>query len=269
MDLFPNSLLVLPFASQIFLVVIFGAIFGSFASLLSHRFATKEAVVFTRSQCPKCHVVLKFYNLVPIFSWLFQRGKCNNCHQKISPRYPLIELTTVVSFVTIFLYSGQKFDYRFILLCLVAFDLIIMSVTDIEHYFIPDFTQYFLAILLIILRISDDGTYGAINNIKSAFAYLGFGLLLLAFYYITTKIEAIGIDDLKFFFIAGLGLGMQNFLFFMLLGGILGTIFGVAWQQIKQDRTFPFGPPICFALYVCLLFGNKVDPIAMFGELIF
>jgi prepilin signal peptidase PulO-like enzyme (type II secretory pathway) len=267
MDFF-SDINLLPFSALISLVAIFGLIFGSFASLLSHRLSTNQTVVFSRSKCPKCHFKLTARNLIPLFSWIFQRGKCSNCKQKISIRYPLIELIMALSFVIIFL-TFPVIDLRFILLCLISFVLIVMSITDLEHYYIPNLTQYLLVILIIFLRINDGGTYGTLTNLKAAFLYMGFGLLMLTFFYVTTKIEAIGIDDIKFFFIAGLLLGTNNFLSFMLLSGTLGTIFGHFWQRIRHDSSFPFGPSICVALYVCMLYGDKIDVVNTLGSLIF
>lgn len=257
------------FLAQIFLVTIFGLIFGSLASLLSHRFVTKQSIFFTRSECTKCHAKLKIRNLIPIFSWLFQRGKCSACKAKISIRYPLIEASCAIIFLITYFACNQKIDARMLLLCLISFTLILMVITDLEHYLIPDIIQYLLVVFVIFLRIHDGGTYGALTHLKAAFAYVGFGLLMLAFFYIAAKIEAIGIDDIKFFFIAGLLLGMNNFLLFMLINGILGALFGVIWQRLKNDRTFPFAPAICIALYVCMLFGDKINPVETLGSLIF
>ena len=86
----------LSFVEQLCLISIFALLFGSFASLLTHRLATDQAVVFARSECPKCKTPLKIRNLIPLFSWLFQRGKCSHCQSKISARYPLIELSFLI-----------------------------------------------------------------------------------------------------------------------------------------------------------------------------
>ncbi len=268
MDFFSILNLQLSFSAQIFLVAISGLVLGSFASLLSHRLSTKQPIIVARSQCPKCHAKLKIRNLIPLFSWIFQRGKCSNCKQKISIRYPLIEMILAISFIVIFL-AYKQIDPKFIFLCGIAFTLILMSITDLEHYFIPDIAQYLLAFFIILLRINDAGTYGALTHLKAAFTYMGFGLLMLAFFYITVKIEAIGIDDIKFFFLAGLFLGMDNFLFFMFSIGILGALFGTIWQKVKHDRIFPFAPPMCLAFYICMLFGDQINPIDAFGSLIF
>ena len=254
---------------QIFLVAIFALIFGSFASLISYRLANKQPIVFARSKCVNCGVALKILNLIPLFSWICQKGKCSNCKTKISPRYPLIELSFLIAFLTIFFVLKCEMDWKMIVYFLIAGTLIVMSVIDLEEYFIPDSTQYFLTILAAVLAIIEGGPNGAILNVKASFLYAAFGLGLWLFFYFAAKIEAIGIDDIKFFFIAGLMLGVDNFLSFMLLSGIFGMIFGGAWQKIKKDATFPFAPALCLAAFFCLLFGKKLNPIELLGSLIF
>lgn len=255
--------------TQIFLVAIFALIFGSFTSLLSYRLANKQPIIFTRSKCVNCGIALKILNLIPLFSWIFQGGKCSNCHAKISLRYPIIELSFLFFFLTIYFYLGQEIGWKMIIYFLITGTLIAMCITDLEQYFIPDSTQYFLTILATILVILENGTSGIAPRIGAAFLYTGFGIALWAFFYFTAKLEALGIDDMKFFFIAGLMLGNKNFLAFMMLSGIFGMIFGAAWQKIKKDETFPFAPALCLATFFCLLFGKKINPVELLGSLIF
>jgi prepilin signal peptidase PulO-like enzyme (type II secretory pathway) len=144
-----------------------------------------------------------------------------------------------------------------------------MIISDLEHYSIPDILQYLLTIFSSIFIIHQQGHLAVILNYQAAFIYLGFSLLIMLFYYLTTKIEALGIDDLKFFFIAGFVLGMENFLFFMILSGLLGILFGVIWQKIKSDNYFPFAPAICLSLYLAMIFGSRIDIIKIFSEVIF
>lgn len=255
--------------TQLVLVVFFSLIFGSFTSLLSYRLAHKEPFVFTRSKCTSCGVALTPLNLIPIFSWLFQRGKCGKCHAKISARYPLIELSFLLSFLTIYFVLDQQINLKTILYFLIASTLILMCVIDLEQYFIPDSSQYFLTVLAAILIVSQGGTPAIFAHVKSAFLYAGFGLGLWAFFYFTTTLEAIGIDDLKFFFVSGFLLGTQNFLAFMMLSGLLGLVFGSLWQKIMKDETFPFAPAICMSSFLCLLFDTKLDPVVLMGNWIF
>ncbi|MBM5781790.1 MAG: prepilin peptidase [Pelagibacterales bacterium] len=269
MDFFSLLNLQIGVAGQVLLISCFALIFGSFASLISYRLATKEPIVIARSKCVKCGVVLKVKNLIPLFSWLFQRGKCSNCGDKISARYPLIETSFVLGFLTCYFVFGQKIDLKLILACLIFATLVVMIVVDLERYFIPDITQYFLAVLVTIWLVNEGGNPAVFANIKSAFLYVAFGLALIAFFYVTTKTEALGIDDVKFFFIAGLAFGTKGFLFFMLVSGILGVVFGPIWQYLRKDKTFPFAPAICTSFFVALLCERNVNLVEMLGSLIF
>lgn len=269
MEILPFLNSQLSFAEQLCLISFFGLIFGSFASLVSHRLTTEEAITFSRSKCPKCNVTLKIKNLIPLFSWIFQKGKCSNCKTNISIRYPLIEFSFAVTFIIIYFALGSEINAKLILYCLIAGTLIVMSIVDLEHYFIPDITQYFLAFLVIVLRIMEDGVNGATMNIGAAFLYVGFGILLVMFFHFSAGIEALGVDDVKFFFIAGLLLGTKGFLLFMLLNGLLGAIFGTIWQKIKREATFPFAPAICASLFISMLYGKKINIIETVGSLIF
>ncbi len=254
---------------QLVLVIISSLIFGSFITLVSHRIIDGEPIVFTRSKCLGCKTVLTPRNLIPIFSWLFQKGKCSKCNAKISLRYPLIELSFLLSFLAIYFVLDQKIDIKMVLYFLITSTLILMCITDLERYFIPNFLQYLLTILAVILLISQGGNSVILSHLKSAFIYLGFGLALWLFFYVTTTLEAIGVDDLKFFFVAGFLLGMKSFLAFMMLSGFLGVMFGLLWQKITKDDTFPFAPAICMSSFFCLLFGTKIDPVILMGKLIF
>ena len=254
---------------QIFFVVILGLIFGSFGTLVSYRLAKKEPIVFTRSKCLNCGYLLKPWNLIPIFSWVFQGGKCSSCGAKISLRYPLIESSFVASFLTIYFVLGHSFDAKTFLHFAIAATLIVMIVTDLEEYFIPDVTQYFLTILVTILIILQGGTASVGSHVFAAFVYLFSGIGLWLFFRYAAGIDALGIDDLKFFFIAGFALGTKNFLAFMLLSGLFGLVFGGLWQKIKKDETFPFAPAICFAFFICLLFADKINPVDLLGSTLF
>jgi len=254
---------------RFFIIAVFALIFGSFASLLSYRLANKEPIVFTRSKCANCGTCLKFFNLIPIFSWVFQRGKCSNCHAKISLRYPLIELSFLISFLTIYYFLDQQISWKMICYFLITGTLIVMCVIDIEQYFIPDSTQCFLVFVTVLLLILEGGTAAVLANVKSAFLYGGFGLGLWLFFYFAAAIEAIGVDDIKFFFVSGLMLGTENFLTFLIFSGLFGLLFGAIWQKIKNDSTFPFAPAICLSTFICLLFSKKINPVDLFGSLIF
>jgi prepilin signal peptidase PulO-like enzyme (type II secretory pathway) len=156
-----------------------------------------------------------------------------------------------------------------IILFLIAGTMLVMCIVDLEEYFIPNSTQYFLAILATALVLVDGGIPLVLINLKEAFLYVIFGVALYAFFYYAANIEALGIDDIKFFFIAGFMLGSKGFVGFMLLSGIFGLLFGSIWKKVKKEETFPFAPAICLATFLCLLFNKHFNPVDLLGSMLF
>lgn len=239
---------------QISIIIIASLLMGSFISLLTYRINSKEPIIFTRSKCINCNKILNAFNLIPLLSWIIQRGKCGKCKAKISWRYPLIEASFLVFFVATYFILEKKFDLTLLLYLSIATILIFMCIVDLEHYYIPNISQFILTILIVILLLKQGTNKDLVFDVlKSSFLYLFFGLALWALFYFGGGLEAIGIDDLKFFFIAGLGLGFDDFLNFTLFSGIFGLIFGSIWQKLKKDDFFPFAPAICLSFYICLI----------------
>lgn len=252
----------------IFLIAIMALVMGSFATCASYRLGEEKSLI-TPSKCINCNVKLGVRNLIPLFSLLCQRGKCSNCHQKISIRYPLIELFFLAAFFAIYFALGQKPDLRYALLCLLATTLIIISIVDIEKYFIPNSLQVALAILALSLVFLDCGTAGLISHIGAAVFYCAFGLLLYFLFYFTSHIEALGTDDIKFLAVAGLLLGMSKFLVFILIVGILGIVFGVIWEKVEKDETFPFAPALCVSMLASYIIDEKFNVVNLIGSILF
>ena len=241
---------------EIFLIIIFGFIFGSFISMASYRLGTRGSkitdLIIRRSFCPKCNNILKIKNLIPIFSWIFQGGKCSHCKNKIPPRYILIEIFTTIFFLISYFVLGQNFNVHLFIILAIIVILMIASIVYLEHYFIPNITQISLLILAICYHIFITKNYNIQNHILSAFLYALFIYSIFYIFLIIRKKYAIGSDDLKFFPIAGIFLGMNNFVYFIAFLGIFGIIYGVAWKFFKKEDTFPFAPALSFALIMNL-----------------
>ena len=255
---------------EIFIVII-GLCFGSFITMASYRFADEEMptreFIVKNSFCPHCKNRLKIRHLFPVFSWLFSRGKCGFCQEKISIRYPLIEIFSAALFLGIYLALGSKIDLKLVLILLMAVTLIIMSVVDLESYFIPDFTQIFLGFLIVIYHLTIPENYKFDYYYYSGMLLLAIGLALHFGFFLITKKQGIGEDDIKFLFFAGFMLGAHQILIFMILSGVFGVIFGPVWKFLKKDDTFPFAPALSFAFLACITF--KIDYIEFFGLLLY
>ena len=108
----------------IIIYFVFGLIFGSFATMASHRIPLKEDLIFKPSHCPRCNHQLGVFDLFPVLSWVFNLAKCRYCNSKIHWRYPAIEIITATSFALTFTYLGLTFIGLFVLLlivCLIIF----------------------------------------------------------------------------------------------------------------------------------------------------
>lgn len=253
---------------QVFLMAISGLAIGSFVSLFTYRLATNQPMIFARSKCLHCNVNLKAINLIPIFSWLMQRGKCSNCHVKISIRYPLIELSFLGAFLLVYFVLNKEINSKMFLYLAIITMLMAMIIVDLEHYFIPDIMQYVLTIFVGLLVVSNNN-FSLLGSLGNGMIYVLFGAGLWLFFYFGAGIQAIGIDDLKFFFIAGILLTLKNFIAFMMITGMIGVVFGLVWQKIKNDETFPFAPAMCLSAFICMLFGDIIKISEWLGKIIF
>jgi len=133
---------------------ILGIIFGSFIDCAVDRLEKKEDVIFQRSYCPKCHHPLAWFDLIPIISFVFLKGRCRYCHQRISWEYPLVELSTGLLFVLVFLFGG--INILTVFLGLVSIPLLLIFIFDWKNYLIPEKIVYPTLGLVLLFWLSLD-----------------------------------------------------------------------------------------------------------------
>ena len=133
------------FTFQIFTVFLIGLIFGSFANVCIARLPKDKTIIFGRSNCPKCKKKISWYDNIPLISFILLKGKCRQCNKKISINYFFVELITGIFFITIFLYTGNYFDFILINLILILF--LIIFFIDLKHFIIPDILNFSLIFL--------------------------------------------------------------------------------------------------------------------------
>ena len=233
------------------MIFLIGISIGSFLNVCIYRIPKKEDIVFERSHCMSCGNVLKWYELIPLFSFLVQGGKCRNCKTKLSAQYPLIELLNGLIYVWIFMAKG--FQPESILFCICASVLIVISVIDWRTFEIPFGCN-------IIIRIL--GIVRVFLNLAHWYDYvIGFfavsGLFLIIYW--ITKGRGIGGGDIKLMAAAGLLLGWQNILLSLMIGSIAGSVIHLALMKIQgKDRVLAFGPYLAFGIFISMLYGNDI-----------
>ncbi|EKN64975.1 A24 family peptidase [Schinkia azotoformans] len=232
-------------------IFIVGLALGSFFNVVGLRIPNNQSIVKPRSACPSCQKQLTSIQLIPVFSYVLQKGQCKNCNEKISPIYPFMELLTAILFTISPLMVGWSKEL-IVALTLVSM-LIIIVVSDIKYMLIPDKVLLFFAPLFIIERIFIplDPWWSPILG-----AALGFGLLLLI---AIVSRGGMGGGDIKLFAILGLVLGWKLVLLAFFMSTLFGSIFGIIGlliKKVERGKPMPFGPYIALGTIVTYFWGE-------------
>lgn len=233
------------------LFLIYGIVIGSFLNVCILRIPMKESITFDRSHCPKCQYQLKWYDLVPVISYIALGGKCRQCKSKISIQYPLIELLNGAAYLGIYLLKGLQWDT--VIMCLTFSTMLVIFMIDLRHKIIPNG----LVICTLVIGIARVIIYGDVLNHVIGFFAVSLFLILLAF--ITRK--PMGLGDIKLMAAAGLLLGWKEIILALMIGAIVGSIIGLALIVLKvidRKAMIPFGPFLTTGIMVAMVFGEPI-----------
>ena len=245
--------------SYLIFFFLFGSIMGSFYYVVGTRLPKHESLIKPRSHCTYCNHVLKWYELIPIASFLFLRGKCLSCKKKLSKEYLIYELFTGLLFIISYWKYG--FSYEFLVSLILASLLVLIFITDFKYMIILDSPLIISAILLFTLRFYFFGIENALINILYGFLIF---LLMLFIGYIGTaffKREALGGGDIKFSFILGMTLGFKFALVSLAFSTFLALPYAVGSLLLKKDNEVPFGPFLVSSAYIVYFFLEKFQLI--------
>jgi len=245
------------------IVFIFGLLFGSFYNVVGYRLPNGLSLIKPGSFCPKCNHSLKWYELIPVFSFLMQGGKCRKCKDKISLFYPLIEFLTGILFLVSYLIFG--FSVEFLISLLISSFLVIVIVSDIKYLIIPDETTIFFSVMLILINFIFYGVERGFESILyGAFLFSVMYLLMLIGNKMFNK-ESLGGGDVKLMFFLGTILQPANGLFSIFLASVFALPVSLIILIKNKNRVIPFGPFILLSLLVIYLFN--LDIISFFKYL--
>lgn len=232
---------------------IFGLVFGSFFNVVGLRVPLKQSIVSPRSACSNCGHTLHARELVPVFSYVLQQGKCRMCGAHISKIYPLIELMTGCLFVFALYQFGFQIEL-FIALTFISL-LVIIVVSDLAYMLIPDRILLFFLPIFIIERffIPLDPWWSSIVGAVGAFTLL--------FLIGLVSNGGMGGGDIKLFGVLGYVLGWKLILMTFMIACFTGTIFGLVSMKagkVQKRNPIPFGPFIAIGGLISLFFGNEL-----------
>lgn len=240
------------------LMLFFGTAMGSFLNCAAWRIAHGESFVKGRSHCPDCGHVLGFGDLIPIFSWVFLKGRCRYCGSRISVRY----LLTEVAFGILSVICLLQYDLTLVCLRNYVFGccLFLLSLVDLETMEIPDGCHLVMAGAWIVTAPFLGMGWKEVL-LQHVLAAVIFGGGILAVSLIMDKVlkrESMGGGDIKLIAVLGLYLGLLSSLFMLILSCVLGLAFGAISKRKSEERQFPFGPSLAAAGWILLAVGQPL-----------
>ena len=238
---------------------IFGLTIGSFLNVCIFRLPESKSIVRPRSMCPGCNTAIKYYDNIPVISYIFLGGKCRKCNMPISFRYPVVELITGFAALAVFMKFGLSFEGGAYFIFISA--LIVITFIDIDHRIIPDVISLpgipigFLMASFLLPTIS---------YMESLIGILAGGGSLLAvawIYNLITKKEGMGGGDIKLLAMIGAFIGLKGVLFTIFAASATGTITGIA-VMLKTRKgmklAVPFGPFLSIGTILYIFFGSEI-----------
>ena len=275
------------------IIFLFGLTIGSFLNAAIYRLGTGESVINARSHCPKCGHILAWHELVPVISFILQKGRCRECGKTISWQYPIVEIATSLLFLLIFNFQFSIFNefsssnFQFLNLAyfaIITCGLVIIFVFDLKHYIIPDKIIYPLTGLVFFYRIFEFLEFnnwnlfgnwkllaprsfsegGEIENLELLLNPLYSAVLAFSFFaliYFFSKGRWMGFGDAKLAFFMGLFLGWPKILVALfiafILGGIIGIMLIIARKKSLKSQV-PFGPFLIAGTFISFFWGDQI-----------
>ena len=237
-----------------------GLCVGSFLNVVIYRTPNGMNLAKPDSHCTRCGYVLKWYDNIPVLSYIMLGGKCRKCKEKISPRYMLVEILNAVLWVLcVFLFWEHNIGYA-VVSALVLSTLVCIFFIDLEHLLI--FNRFVIILFgLAIALIVFDRYAGFGNHLIGMFVG---GLFFLAMYFgslLILKKEGMGFGDVKLAFAAGFLLGWQRFIFALVIASVAASIVLLIVRRVRHDENdheYPFGPFLSVGIAAAMLCGEPV-----------
>ena len=243
---------------DIFLVVIFGLVIGSFLNVCICRIANEESIAFPPSHCTNCGYELKAKDLIPVLSYIFLGGKCRSCKEKISIQYPIVEILNAILYIAIYLKFG--FTLNLFKFCLFASLLIVIGFIDFKTKYVYNSTVVFGVVSGILFAVLEWMETKSIPWNYIAGAFIGFGII----YLIVILTRGMGEGDIDIALICGLFLGIKGILVTLflaiILGGIVATII-LIFKLKERKAEIAFGPYLSIVGIIACLYGRRLIDI--------
>ena len=246
----------------IVILFVLGLVMGSFFMVIGSRLPKNESIVKPRSHCENCGHILKWYELIPVLSYVLQFGKCSRCHAKLSIMYPFIEVLN--GFLFSLSYALYGFSYEMIAFLIISSILILVFVSDFQYMIILDEPLIIGSVIILLLKLYYFGFNTFTRSIYSGLIMFVFMLLVKLFGDKAFKRESLGGGDVKLVTFFGFVFGVRLSFVSVVLGSFLAFPYAIFCSLSKKNREVPFGPFLILALLIVFIY---MEPIKDFLNL--
>lgn len=235
-------------------IFILGLLLGSFYNVVGMRLSKSESIVFPGSHCPKCNHKLKWYENIPLISYILLRGKCKGCHTNISVWYPAIELLTALLFLISYYTFGLTTN---LIISLTISSLVsIIFVSDINYMIILDSPLVVSSIIILLTKLILISPQAALQSLLSGILIFIVMYIIMLIGNLLFKTESLGGGDIKLSFVAGLVLGPKLGIFYIVLGAFLAFPYAIYITIRNKNNMIPFGPFLVTSILIIYLNYN-------------
>ena len=234
---------------------VFGLVFGSFLNVVIYRLKTRQNIVFGGSFCPECKTRLSWYDLIPLLSFIYLRGRCRYCHKKISWQYPIVELISGLLWVLVFYKFGISLINIYYLFVFSLF--LVTAVYDFKWRIIPDKIVYPAIVIALI--------YNLFNTLSLFVAFAAFLFFFLIFYFSSGR--AMGLGDAKLALLIGLFLNPLSAVVAFALAFVIGAVSGIILIGLGKKTLksqIAFGPFLVLGATIAFFLSDFISNFVSF-----
>lgn len=237
------------------IIFIFGSVMGSFLNVLAVRLSNNESILYPRSHCHNCSHKLRWYELIPIVSYIIQKGKSRCCHTIIPISYLVVEVVTAALYCTA--YHSFGFSYELIISLIFISALIVIIISDIEYMIILDEIIAISGILIILLELIFFGLDFTVDKVVSGILSFSTMYLIKIIGDRLFKRESMGGGDIKLMFLFGIVIGYPLSICAIFLATFIAFPVAIYLLLSRKDNLIPFGPFL--AMSAVLIHISKID----------
>lgn len=251
-----------------FFAVALGAIIGSFLNVVIHRYPRGESIAFPPSHCPNCNAAIKPYDNIPVVSYLILLGRCRNCREPISPRYPLVELANALFYLAAYVHTGPTI--AFVPIAAICSMTLVLIFIDLDIQILPDIIDLpgvaigFAIGALQLGALIPNMTLSSslVDSVVGALVGAGVLLAIALTYRLVRHIEGMGLGDVKMMAMIGACVGWEWIFPVLVLASVTGAITGLivaARSERGLQVPLPFGVFLGLALLAIMFFGPVLE----------